>query len=229
MACSRYLQEFGFITLWRFREPLFDFQRLEKYWRGNLSFGREVNFKFDKSSLNDSFGISCAKLGSKCFKSTYPQRRTSAEARSKRACRCPRRAINFVFRLNTRRWDLQRAEIHFQTASLSLLAWRARDRDSLIGFRARARCLSTHSVTEAIYRKFKLFCTRSRWRRDERRKGCRLTSEPRAIFSSNGRGSLVPYMPPPPERKINVPRPGTIFRGRIWSEIGGFSRRISAS
>lgn len=132
MACSRYLQEFGFITLWRFREPLFDFQRLEKYWRGNLSFGREVNFKFDKSSLNDSFGISCAKLGSKCFKSTYPQRRTSAEARSRRACRCPRRAINFVFRLNTRRWDLQRAEIHFQTASLSLGMARARPRTLLL-------------------------------------------------------------------------------------------------
>lgn len=128
-----------------------------------------------------------------------------------------------------------RAEIHFQTASLSLSLSRhgARDRDSLIGFRARARCLSTHSVTEAVYRKFKLFCrTRSR-----RRNGCRLASVgaesdflvKRTRFARALYAFLSPLSLPPFGWKINVPRPGTIFRGRIRSEIGGFSRRIFAS
>lgn len=83
---------------------------------------------------------------------------------------------------------LHRAEIHFQAPSFSSSSrcGVARDRDSLIAFRARVGCLSTHSVTEAVYRKFKLFRRTKSTENDGRRKqeaGSRQRERERERFS----------------------------------------------
>lgn len=127
--------------------------------------------------------------GAKRFKSTDADGRVLRREET----RCPRRAINFVFRLNTRRWDctgrkfISRLPLSL-VLSLSLsFPWcgMAHDRGSLIAFRARAGCLSTHSVTEAVYRKFKLFRrTKSRTTNGGTAGG---REREREIFSSNGR------------------------------------------
>lgn len=132
----------------------------------------------------------------KRFKSTDPdEQMLKREKMGRRRTRCPRRAINFVFRLNTRRWDCTgRKFISRLLLSVSLSSPRcgvARDRGSFIAFRA--GCLSTHSVTEAVYRKFKLFRrTKLTEKRTEERQGTEKFSRQ---TDTRLACAVVPYMP----------------------------------
>lgn len=121
--------------------------------------------------------------------------------------RCPRRAINFVFRLNTRRWDCIGRKFIFRLPLSFSPSFSRRETATLLLASAPEMPLSRTRLQRRFIESLNYFAARqvdgetNRWWRN----GCRQASGPRAIFSSNGRGSLVPYTPSLSPRENQCP------------------------